>query len=77
MVTADKPVKQGRTIMPRMAKCPFCGGHRIGVHTVKHPDDEYTVIQCEHCRANTIFMGKEAVSEEEAIKRWNRRAIEL
>ena len=67
--------------MQRLCKCAFCGSHKITTHTIEEWDKKpVTLFECEKCGSVTYFAylaSGEELSGEEAIKRWNRRAIEL
>ena len=53
--------------------CPFCGGNAILDHDRAGFGASY--IRCERCRLESVHFIKsfEIVSDEQAIKYWNRR----
>lgn len=51
--------------MEKLKPCPFCGGKSIHIWRTSTP-----LVSCNDCLANTAC----ALTEEEAVKYWNRRA---
>ena len=72
-------------MMTELKPCPFCNGHaKINTkHKSAGMDGSYVnwIIYCEKCGAMLSrpadgFYGRKALTEDEAIESWNRRAMD-